>query len=375
MAKQSVTIKAAWISAGALLLVALIALIPQLRDLFKSEPPKFGITKPITRPDSGITIESLNRTASRPQPLSVEFDGFLFTNAGRLVPGSNPRRWHFILLDRSLPDSLLRDGTHKVRLSFAGEPLSEPLLVFFHTEAPIVEAKIFPQPDKPRDRIFIGRAASKLQAPGETLAVEIAFHSEGNLMKTTLPVKRVTDQANGITHYEFETTIQGLPQILPEDPRYSEPFFAFRVRDQAGNQYYQEESYAQFVAPGEKRFGVNKLADIEMRRLSPDVQQQMKVAFRLVPKPRPIPRLANGEPPIFLKVTSMARNIKQLEWTDLPKNLRTSQPLTIIFRNEREFAISFENRYNDEQAPETHEPSYRVEQMGRDNQVYSSNAN
>lgn len=354
------------------LIVALITLGPWLWGEFINPSPQFALVKPITRPDSGIVIVAQNRAASRKAPLTIEFDGFKFADAGQLIPSSDPHCWRFTLQDYPLPDSLLRDGVHRVRVGFAGEPLSDPLLLAFSTQAPVVEAEIIQPPGKPQDRVFVGRVASKLQVPAETLAVDIVFHHEGYPQQISIPVKRVTDET-GLTYFEFETNIQGLPSIAPSDPRYSEPFFAFRVTDQAGNQYFQQESYAQFIAPGDKRFGVNRLADIEVRRLSVDLPGKTKLAFRIVPKPKPMTRLVDGTPAIILKVRTISRNVKQLEWTNLPANVRASQPVTVIFRDEGESAIAFGNEYIDEQAPVSHEPSYRVEQEGRDGQVYSSN--
>jgi hypothetical protein len=352
--------------------VALAAvLIPLLWNEFKSTP-QFALAKPITRPDSGIVFVAQNRAASRKAPLTIEFDGFKFADAGKLIPSSEPLAWHFNLQDHTLPDSLLRDGAHRVRVGFAGEPLSEPLLVAFNTQAPVVEAEIIQPPGKPQDRVFVGRVASKLQAPAETLAVDVVFHHEGYPQEISVPVKRVTDET-GLTYFEFETNIQGLPSIASSDPRYAEPFFAFRVTDQAGNQYFQQESYAQFMAPGDKRFGVNRLADIEVKRLPVDLRGKTKLAFRVVPKPKPTALLADGTPAIILKVTTQLWNVNQLKWTDLPSSVRASQPITIIFRDEGKLAIAFGNEYEDKQPPTDRETSYRVEQTGRDGQVYSSN--
>ena len=353
------------------IVVAVIQLLPELKSGLKSEKPRFGLVSPITRPSSGITIEARNQIANRSILLDVEFDGLSFINTGQPIPFSNPQRWHFKLYDRNLPDSLLSDGSHRMRVGFAGELSAEVWTVIFHTHAPIVQAEIVRPLDKPRDRIVKGYVASKLQAPDETLAVEIAFHSEGNLMKTYLPVEREFNNTTGITSFKFETTIQGLPQIPLTSRRYAEDFFAFRVKDQAGNEYYHKESYAQFTAPGDKRFGVNKLADIEAKLLPPDSKGNTKMAFRLVPKPKPITYLPNGEPAIILKVTSMARNVNQLEWADLPENLRPNQPVTVILRDERQLAFSFLNQYTDNKAPST--SIYRVEQSGRDGQIYVSN--
>lgn len=356
------------------LFIALLQYVPPLRELFLSSPPQFALAHPITRPDSGITILPQNRTAMRQQPVNVEFDGLLFVNGGRVQARGRELFWHFALLNLSLPDSLLRDGMHHVRLGFAGEALSEPLTLIFHTQPPVVEAEVLQPPGKPRDRLFIGRVASTLQMPAETLAVDLLFQSEGQPMQISLPVRRVIEESTGLTYFEFETTIQGLPKISANDPHYAEPFFAIRVTDQAGNRYYQQESYAQFMAPGDKRFGVNSLADIEMKRLAPDLRQKTTVAFRLVPRVTPVAKLANGQTAINLQVNSVTGQIKQLEWTSMPESLRVRQPITTILRDELPLAISFANEYQDEQAPVDRNPSYRVEQAGRDGRVYSSNA-
>lgn len=355
------------------LFIALLQYVPPIRDFFISDPPQFALANPITRPDSGITILPQNRTATRQQPLNVEFDGLLFVNAGQMQGRGRTLFWRFRLTPLSLPDSLLRDGVHHVRIGFAGDALSEPLTLIFHTKPPVVEAEVLQPPGKPSDRVFIGRVASTLQVPAETLAVDLLFQSDGQPMQISLPVRRVTEESTGLTYFEFETTIQGLPKISAKDPRYAEPFFAIRVTDQAGNRYYQQESYAQFMAPGDKRFGVNSLADIEMKRLPPDIRQKTTVAFRLVPRSTPVLQLANGQTAINLLVSSITGQIKQLEWTNVPESLRVQQPITTILRDEQPLAISFTNRYQDDESPASGDPSYRVEQAGRDGKIYSSN--
>ena len=356
------------------LFIALLQFVSPIRDLFISAPPQFALANPITRPDSGITILPQNRQATRQRPLNVEFDGLLFVNGGRVQAKGRDLVWHFTLSNLSLPDSLLRDGVHHVRIGFAGDALSEPLTLIFHTKPPVVEAEVLQPPGKPRDRVFIGRVASTLQAPAETLSVDLLFQSGGQPMQISLPVRRVTEESTGLTYFEFETTIQGLPKISSKDRRYAEPFFAIRVTDQAGNRYYQQESYAQFMAPGDKRFGVNSLADIEMKRLAPDLRQKATVAFRLVPRVAPLTELANGQTAINLQVNSVTGQIKQLEWTSIPESLRVRQQITTILRDEQPLGISFANEYQDEQTPANRSPSYRVEQAGRDGRIYSSNA-
>lgn len=362
------------VPAAIALLVALIGKMPPLSELNKREKPEFALANPITRPDSGIVIMAQNRAAWREEPLNVELDGFLFPRAAERLANSLWPSWHFDVLRRRLPDSLLVDGAHRVRVGFAGEPLSEYLMLGFSSQPPIVSMEVTQPQGEPQARIFRGNVASKLQAIAETMSVDIAFHSEGRPVEIPLPIKRVTDQATGRSYFEFETEVRGLPKISPSDPRYAEPFFAIRVTDQAGNRYYQLESYAQFMAPGDKRFGINSLNDIEVQRLPVDLRPNTKVAFRLMPKAPPRALLGDGKPALVLKVTSLAANINYLKWqSNLPEELRSSPSITLIYRDEQYFTVSFGDEYTDSQSPEGVNTRYRVQQTGRDGRDYTSN--
>lgn len=365
------------------IIALLVALIPLFWDSLKPKAPEFALVNPIQRPDSAITIEAQNRAAAKEKNLTVQFDRLKIPNAGILRLNSNPQQWNFILQGRSLPDSLLRDGWHYLRLGFAGEKLSEPLAVLFSTQAPLTSVEVKQTPGKPNERILIGRAVSRLPSPADTLTVDIAFNSGGSKpVEIPVPVKRVIEESTGRMYFEFETTVQGLPKISPKDPRYAEPFFALRITDAAGNRQYQEESYAQFIAPGDKRFGATK-ADIEFKRLPVEVPLKgfgkldkngnIKMTFRVTPRAAALTQLANGQPAIILRVTSIAGNIRQLEWTDLPDGLRMPQPVTTILRDEQPLGQSLSNQYTDVKAPANREATYRVEQMARDGKLYGSN--
>jgi len=361
------------VPAGIALLVAVINKMPALKTASETSPPAFALANPITRPDSGLVIIARNRAARREEPLDIEFDGFLFANAAQRQPEIFPHAWRFTLLGRNLPDSLLADGGHRVRVGFAGEALSDYFTLGFTTQPPVGEFEITQPEDRPDDRILFGKVASKLQAPAETMFVDVAFHTEGRPVEIALPIKRV--EFKGITYFEFETEVKGLPMISPEDPRYSKPFFAIRVTDQAGNRYYQEESYAQFMAPGDKRFGINSLNDIEVQRLPIDVRASTTVAFRVMPKAPPRALLDSGQPAIVLKVTSLAANINKLNWKpNLPEELRSVPEITLVYRDEKQLDISFDgNEYTDNLAPRGATTRYRVQQTGRDGRDYTSN--
>lgn len=359
--------------AGALL-VAIINKMPAWKTSSEPlPPPAFALFNPITRPDSGLVIIARNNTAHREEPLDVEFDGYLFASAAQRESDIFPFAWRFTVLGRNLPDSLLADGPHRVRVGFAGEALSDYFTLAFTTQTPVSEIEITQPEGRPEDRILSGKVASKLQAPAETMFVDIAFHTEGRPVEIALPIKRV--EVNGLTYFEFETSVKGLPKISPEDPRYSKPFFAIRVRDQAGNRYYYEDSYAQFMAPGDKRFGINSLKDIEVQRLPIDLRPHTTVAFRVLPKAPPRALLDSGEPAIVLKVTSLAANINKLNWqSNLSKELRSVPEITLVYRDAQQLDIVLgDNEFEDKSAPRGANTSYRVQQTGRNGRDYTSN--
>lgn len=187
-------------------IVALLGvLIPLFWGFLKPSPPEFALLNPIQRPDSAITIEAQNRAAAKAKNLTVEFDGIKFANAGFLLPQSDPQQWRFALQGRYLPDSLRRDGRHVLRVGFAGDKLSEPLIVLFNTQAPLVSVEVKQPPGKPNERILIGRAVSRLPSPADTLAVEIAFNTGGSKpAEIPVPVKRVIEEST----YRFKSAEQ-----------------------------------------------------------------------------------------------------------------------------------------------------------------------
>lgn len=361
-----------WLVGAVLVPIGLVLLSKLPWDrFFSTDTPKFALAKPVTRPESGLTILALNSQANENKALDIEFDGSRFRAAGVPITGHTEMRWHVDLLQLGLPPHMLADGRYRLRLGFDGA-FSDTLLVTLNTRAPVVEAEIEQVPGRPDDRRIQGRVASHAQTPAETLAVDVFFHSEGQMLRVPLPVKRVTDEQTGITAFTFETFIEDLPRIPPDDPRYSDDFFAFRVTDGAGNSYHQVESYARFVAPGGVRFGVGSVADIEVTRLPEDVQRQ-RIAVTLTPLQQPITHLPDGRPVLSLVVTAVAGNVNELRWSQLPPELRPVPPVTAIYRNEEPLTISFSNRYRDENVLPQPAPVYQVQQIGRDGQLYASN--
>ncbi len=337
------------------------------------DPPRFALLKPITRPDSGLQVVCLNNAARKNKPLSLEFDGV------RLLDPVTPTRldeetwlWRFTLDPEFLTPQKLTDGLHKVVVGFDGN-FSDTLTVEFDTRIPLVQGEVSPVEGEPDQRILKGKAASPSQIPADTLAVDVVFNLDGEPVHLPLPARRVTDQETGVTFFEFEARIANLPKIKPEDPRFSEDFFAFRVKDGAGNFYYDVKSYAQFMAPGRNRFGAGNIAELEMLRLPEDLQRQ-RFTFRFYPKPPPSVDALDGEPLIHLKATLIGDNIERLEWTGPPPELASDNPVTMIYKNREEPLVAIGvNSYDMPRKPGEPPATFQVAQSGKDGEIYTSN--
>ncbi len=292
------------IPAAAVLLAAIISIVPSLREGARtpSAPPAFALANPITRPDSGLVIIAQNRSAQREEPLNVEHDGFLFANAAKRQPIIFPHAWRFTLLGRNLPDSLLTDGTHRVRVGFAGEALSEYLKVGFSTQPPIVVGRVTQLKGSPYDHSVYGKIMSKLQSPEETMFVEIVIRREREPVEIEVPVKRI--ELKDFIYFEFDTTLRGNTRVSFQDPKYQKSFFGIRVMDQAGNSYFHEESYAKFATFSDKQF--TNLNDAELQRLPTELRENVTLIFlpMLEVPSLPVPKVS----PATLPDTSQPTN-------------------------------------------------------------------
>jgi hypothetical protein len=336
--------------------------------------PKFAIENRILRSDAALIIKAGNESANRRQPLTVEFDGLPFDEKGIPVDnqGDDKRQcWHFSLKAQNPPPEYLRDGAHQIRAGFAGEDPVDVQKIIFHTKAPVTGVQISEAPGTPDAKEIKIKAASELQLPENALSVEMVFYHEGEPQTVNLPIKQVHDPKTGILCYEFQTKIQGLQKISDKDPRYAEPFFGLKVSDQAGNSYYQEQSYAQYMAPGSNRFGVNDMASITVEKI-PDADKKEFIHFvRLIPQIKRVNQLSNGKPPIELKVTARSDNSRYLEWKSNVKD--DVKALTLVFRDEKQIGVSTTSFYSDNELLNKDSADYRVEQEGKDGTRYLSN--
>ncbi|MCP4107968.1 MAG: DUF1566 domain-containing protein [Desulfobacteraceae bacterium] len=263
---------------------------------------------------------------------------------------------------------MTKQGYHIVRIGFPGEKLSKPYKIVFKNKPPVLRVENLPLETDPDGRIIKGKAASEFQIPGETISVELVYFHEGASQEINVPVSTIVDDKTGICYFEFETAIRGLPKIPADDPRYAEPFFGFKITDQAKNYYYQEQSYAQYMAPGANRFGFNNLAMINVEKLTED--EELKNIIRLTPMKSPLQHLTDGRPAIRIEVTG---STKTSRFVKIRSNVKDRLPMTLVLRDEKQLGMTTTDEYVDKEKLDAEKAEYRVEQEGADGAKYSSN--
>ncbi len=355
--------------------------LPYLWNKFDKPPvkpekihPKFVIENRILRSDSALIIKAGNESANRKQLLTVEFDGLLFDEKGIPVDnqGDDKRQiWHFSLKDQHPPPEMLKDGKYKIRAGFTGEDLVDIQEIRFYTEIPVIRGLSYQPENEPDKRVIEGKASSNLKTAENKMSVEMVFFDQGERPVTVdIPVRYVQDSVTGASYYEFQTTIEGLPKFSSDDPNYKKPFFGLKVTDQAGNNYYQQVSYAQYIAPGDHHFGSSDLADITVEKKTDTGNGQVINLIRLTTPPQKrVDCLQNGKPPIELKVTARTDGSRHLGW----KSNVDVKALTLVFRDKKQIGVSTTDSFVDNEKLDKDSADYRVEQEGKDGNRYLSN--
>ncbi|MCP4346717.1 MAG: PEGA domain-containing protein [Desulfobacterales bacterium] len=242
-------------------------------------------------------------------------------------------------------------------------------MIILKNRPPVIRVESLPSGKDPNKRIIIGKAVSELQIPGEKIFVDVIYFHEGSPQKIDVPVTPKTDEKTGICYFEFETAVQGLLEIPADDPRYSAPFFGFKITDQAGNSYYQEQSYAKYMAPGASRFGFSDLAMISVEKL-PEADE-FKNIIRLTPAQLPLQnQLASGEPVIIIEVTGSTKTSRLVK---IRSNVKNRLPMTLVLRDEKQLGMTRTDEYIDSEKLRVKTAEYRVEQEDADGVRYTSN--
>ncbi len=265
----------------------------------------------------------------------------------------------------------MQNGRHALQVGFATDAFCPALNVAINTEQPIVDVAITSEAADAKSITIGGIAASKLQDPAETLKIDVFFDYGDFQLPFSLPVERKLDD-EGRIYFEFEANVQGLPAIAADDPKYAAPFFAFKVSDQAGNEFGHAMSYAQFVAPGMQRIKANNMADIQVQKFADGPAEIGKIAFVVAP-PSPLAEY-HGKPAIQLSADLHGENLTQLRWVSELSQAAGHPVPTLVFRDDRHLAVVVDSdQYFDKNPPLDRDVHYKVRQFDQDGQPYDSN--
>ena len=368
--------KKQWLIAAVIIPVIATILIPLLIYYLSRPPeePKFIIDNSILRSDATLVIKANNKKSNQKKKLDIIFDGCSFPKKGIPINSSSDgmQKWHFKLQNHTKVDSLIKDGDHKVKVGFPGDKLSDEFKIIFVNDQPIVGAEIIQK--YPSTKILKGKATTKTQIPENEIKVDVTFYHEGSKeKKISVPVKKVEYEDTGLIFFEFETPLKNFPEISPSDSRYSEIFFALKVSDKAGNEYYYEESYGQYVTGGKKRFGVLN-ANFKIDKEYDDATQSLNSTFLVKPnQPLSQSNNINIVPSISLKVTSRIVNLKRVRRLDWKSNIPQSKPLAFVYRNGKNIGESETNSYTDTDELPKEIAKYHIEMISELGKTYKSN--
>lgn len=326
-------------------------------------PPSFRAKNPIMNLDSVLIIQAENRQAQNNDPLLISFDNILFEDIATLCSDSS-YTWTVDL--KKIDTRLTSDGKHKIEAGFKSNLLAKEFTIIIDTKIPGIKTSISGD-SLQKNLTVMGISSANLYL--DTLIAEVVFFYKGKEQKINVPVTKVVQQNTGELVFEFETKLQGFPKFLESDPEFIEPFFGFKLTDLAGNSYYSIQSYAEFLAPGEKVFGVSNVGKVSYSHDVDDFDF-LTSNFKIEANNKAFRKLPTGEPAITLVVkTKLGNNQRELNWKS---KLSETQPLTLIYRDEKQIGSTFEDKYIDN-IPKELIVDYRVEQVDAYNDLYTSN--
>ncbi len=243
----------------------------------------------------------------------------------------------------------------------------------FKNRPPVIWLETLASESRPDMRIIRGEDLRGLQIPKDDISVKAVFYHEDLQQEVTVPVQVREFKWTGLISIEFEITVQGLPQLSRDAPGYSAPFFAFRMTDQAGNQYFQKQTYAQFMTPVNINSGYKGLTRVKLEELKveklPEGKELQNDSIQGIATEMPVyQQLENGEPAILMEVKNISHS-RQLKWSS---NVRQRKPVSLVFRDNRQIGMSFSNEFTDDKVLDTDTVIYVIEQEGKDGTKYRS---
>ena len=328
---------------------------------FKSHGPRFIISNPTLRSDATMIIKADNDEANIKKVVHVKFDSVLFPECGQPVDSDVMQQWNCNLGKLELTDEMKANGKHSIRFRFPGGDLSKEHTIILLTQKIVVNTELS---RKDNVNIFRGKTAGQSQIEDNDLKVDVIFYHEGPDNEISVPIQRKKDETTGVIYYEFETNFSDFPKISPDDEKYSQTFFEFRITDKAGNQFRQSQSYAQFIAPGSMLSGSNDWADINIKKNLPKDQANRTLTniFSLYPN------TDHDAISIQLTVSCQLKNVRHLKWkSNKPK------AMTFVYRDGNKIANSNTDEYIDKNVQAGETVSYSVVQTNESGERFTSN--
>jgi hypothetical protein len=338
--------------------------------LERKKIPEFTVLNAVTKPNVPLRIRAENSFANKNNRLDIVFDDVKFKGIGVPVEKDGQQEWIIDLAaDSIIPKDMLQDGAHSVKFGFSEDNYSVETNIIFSSQAPYVATEIKSSGNNSKTAEIFGKASLPVRYEGDTIKVNVMFYDNGKSSIMNVPVTRVLDESKHTSYFEFETSIQDIPKYSESDSNYSKPFFGFQVVDEAGNEYYDIQSYAQFVAPGDKHFGVSNIGDVAFRNVSLDRKEGIyNTKFRITTNAA-MRFLPNGKPAIELVVVSSIVNERKLRWKT---NIENATPVSLIFRDDKQIGSAFADSFVDKTITDDKMVSYRIEKTDMDGKIFTS---
>jgi hypothetical protein len=302
----------------------------------------------------------------------IKIDELAINDGAKYLPRQGKKAWFICLASLPMAPELKRNRSHSLVLLPSACPFADTLKFIVDESAPSVGLTIESDSGDAGKKIVKGKLLDEMQA-GDTLNIEIFLQTGSTKTFFKPSIYKVRDQGSGASYYEFETPIYDIPKFQAKDSGFTKPFFGFRVRDQAGNTYYNNLSYAQFIAPGNNSFGFQDVAHIHFNRVSSDSRSSIK--FMVQPMRDEVSSLPDGREPITLRVTAISAKANSLEWkTNLPDSVLGEEASSLVMKDGKNIAvIAHGAKFVDKNVEKEKRAEYRVEMVGRTGTKFTSN--
>ncbi len=356
--------------ASSILLSIAFWILNNSTDWFKEPLPEFFIVNISCNPDStGLIVKAANSSAQKDNPLIFTIDGF-FYETDYPIENKDNSYWNIQLLNLNLPESVRKEGIHQVRFGFEQNKMSIPHNINFDRTPP--QMQITFEGSIPGEKKITGKVFDEAPIDSQPISVEMAFLYQENLQTVSLPVKTVIDE-DGRQIHEFEYEIQNIPKYAQNDPQYEAPFFALKVKDAAGNEFFEHSTYNDFIGTGKRTFG-NRNAQVTVQKVGGETPEIQRMKIK-VPQSslKTMDKFASGPPLIKLRVVIRTPYYVMLSWNRLPENLRQQPQAYTIRRGGKPIGSSYDTTFTDQTVDSTTRYSYQVQATGRNDLTYLSN--